>query len=451
VDNFYLVVFTESGETTFLEMIANPFKPFTPEAWGLIVAGMLLAAGSMAIIDFHDDEDFPYEASSYLWRIGKAFYIGMFSLMSGASTFRSSSLASKVLSLGFQLFLVIVMASYTANLASLLVVANVKTGVESLQDAIDAGYTVCVPVAIQVSMAQVYPNLKTYVFPGSTTDYARHMWAKKCDAAVIHLKRIDQAHRLEIQDKDCADVASGKYTEEEAPCAVRDDCQLTRVGDPVMVMPVAFPIRPDDSATLTALSWAVTDASNAGKWDAAKANNGHLIPPSRCEKASVEAASIDWDGFGGTSFFLAVTVALALTMHFALGAKAAPASKSDNMPASDAPKVKDVTPEPLTGPVAEEEVASAPKLPASPPPTTNPKLAVAGEQGVSREGDLKEILRRLDDMQGPTILRRLDELQASIESKTATPDRAADAGLAFADSRDSTEGWGGFLAGFAQK
>eukprot|EP00961_Rhodomonas_salina_P279514 3775761-Rhodomonas_salina.1 len=443
VDNFYLVVFEKNGETTFIEMLANPFKPFTPAAWGLIVAGIVTAAGAMLIIDYEDEEQYPYESSSFVWRIGKAFYIGMFSLMAGESNFTTSSLPSKVLSLGFQLFLVIVMASYTANLASLLVVANVATGVNSIQGAIDAGYTVCIPVAANQSITQVYPSLKTYVFGGSTTDYARHMWAKKCDAAIIHLKRIDEAHRLTIQEADCKAVADGKFTEEESPCVGRDDCLLARVGDPVVVMPVAFPIRPDDPAMLTAMSWAVTDASNAGKWDAAVKNNAQLVPPSRCIKTAVNSASIDWDGFGGTSFFMAITIVVALGMHFGMAAARMRAAKSSG------------TSEELE---LEELDQEAVKLNGAPIHETD-----AGKDG-SGDGDLKAILRRLDEIQTPNILRRLDELQASIEGKTAKPGHPGNADLVFnkgtashanggtdSNSDGSGPSWLPFLSGLTGK
>ena len=65
-------------------------EPFTLEAWGLIVAGVFVAAMTMLIIDYPDMDDYPYDHDSnkvalYLWRIGKAFYIGMFSLMTGSS------------------------------------------------------------------------------------------------------------------------------------------------------------------------------------------------------------------------------------------------------------------------------------------------------------------------------------------------------------------------------
>lgn len=202
-DNFYLVVFEEGGSTSFAAMLQNPFQPFSGAAWGMICAAVVVSASAMAIVDFQDQEEFPYEDESFILRGGKAMYLGFLSLMGGASAYRAGSLPSKIITLGFQLFLVIVMASYTANLASLLVVKNVQTGVNSIYDAIEVGLVVCVPEAVKRTVLLNYPALKTHVFGGSTTDFARLMHAGKCDAAVIHSKRIEQLHAGAIRDIDC--------------------------------------------------------------------------------------------------------------------------------------------------------------------------------------------------------------------------------------------------------
>lgn len=298
------------------------YLDFAATRWAIIAAAVVVSATAMAIVDFHDDEEFPYEHKSILARAGKALYLGFGSLMSGGSMFSASSMSAKIVTLGFQLFLVITMASYTANLASILVVANVKSGVNGIDDAIDMGLVVCVPAAVERTVVLNYPSLKTYIFGGSTTDFARLMHAGLCDATIIHQKRIDQLHSGEIHDIDCKAVADGDLTEEEGMCvngkggAPRDDCSMLRVGDSIFNVPVAFPIRPGDTNLLTALSWALTDAQRSGEWEAATVSNAALFPQSRCSSAAVSSAQLGWDAFAGASFFALAAAVLAVTLHF---------------------------------------------------------------------------------------------------------------------------------------
>jgi hypothetical protein len=245
-------------------------------------------------------------------------------------------------------------------------------------------------------------------------------------------------------------VADGKYTEEEAPCIGRDDCLLTRVGDPVIVMPVAFPIRPDDPDTMTAMSWAVTDASNAGKWDAAVRNNADLIPPSRCVQTAVSSDSIDWDGFGGTSFFLAVTVVLALGIRFGMVAASTVGQKKKTAGQQKEKKVK-------FGVDDEVETVKADSDGSLPSAQNVPPRAVPPSRPSPREdddGNLKAILKDLDEMQGPTIWKRLDELQASIESIPAMQGSSSQPGRSPESKADvvfvtgaKTNDWLPFLSG----
>eukprot|EP00961_Rhodomonas_salina_P103723 1395120-Rhodomonas_salina.1 len=139
-------------------------------------------------------------------------------------------------------------------------------------------------------MHQLHPMAKYFVYSGSTMNFARHMHGGRCDAAVIHDKRIGDLHAGEIRDKDCADVRAGIATEREAHCETgrgghgRNDCDLIRVGEMVMAIPVAFPIK-SDWELVQSLSWAVTQARNSGQWEVAVKANEHLQTEPQCSTA----------------------------------------------------------------------------------------------------------------------------------------------------------------------
>ena len=66
-------------------------------------------------------------------------------MISAGPVFNPSSAASRVTNLGVSLFTLIALASYTANLASILVMENSGFVIASIENAILARHSICVP------------------------------------------------------------------------------------------------------------------------------------------------------------------------------------------------------------------------------------------------------------------------------------------------------------------
>jgi len=76
----------------------------------------------------------------------------------------------------FQLFVLVVVASYKAKLASILILNNLGTGISSVEEALNSGYTICVAAAIEPTIRLNYPTTRTgnfLAYTGSSGDFAR--------------------------------------------------------------------------------------------------------------------------------------------------------------------------------------------------------------------------------------------------------------------------------------
>ena len=71
-------------------------------------------------------------------------------------------------SAGFGWFVLIVIATYTANLAAILFDSQANVGgIASIQDVIDQGQTVCVPGPMASEFQARFPRVKTKVVSGT--------------------------------------------------------------------------------------------------------------------------------------------------------------------------------------------------------------------------------------------------------------------------------------------
>jgi len=152
----------------------------------------------------------------------------------------------------------VVLASYTANLASILVGQQSISDIPSIEIAIRSNMRICVAEARTRSLQDNYPNAR--LVPTGTNENPRFMHRGRCGAAVMSQSEIDKMQAGQSKDKDCADLASGLLSEEESACNIgfdgepRDDCKLVRVGGIVQSVPIGFPI---SKLLADSMKWAV--------------------------------------------------------------------------------------------------------------------------------------------------------------------------------------------------
>lgn len=163
-DDFYTVVPSDEGPVSWLGLIKRPFMPLTWSAWigyAATICWVLMVYLWVEILPRWKASDVPANLSGRndfngRWsllhtakRIAISFYIQLQLAAHGLSIlgdqlFQPVTYGGKIVSISVQLFIVTMVASYTANLAAVLS-SGAKHRFESLDDAIAAKVPICIP------------------------------------------------------------------------------------------------------------------------------------------------------------------------------------------------------------------------------------------------------------------------------------------------------------------
>lgn len=179
-NNIYLVVREESANAMLLSKLFKTFAPFVPSLW-LLIALACLAVGFM------------------MWWVGEVgpmpLWSGMF-FATGISIMRvgnggiekSKTRMGKIFLVGFGIFTMQVLATYTANLTSLLVLDSSGLEVSSIEEAAAKDKRVCVPSMLLGSLNGAFPAYKDIFveITGTLEGPIEGMDIGKCDAAVSY-------------------------------------------------------------------------------------------------------------------------------------------------------------------------------------------------------------------------------------------------------------------------
>ncbi|CAE7767105.1 GLR3.2 [Symbiodinium necroappetens] len=292
-DYFYLVVPTTLQDASFSERLLRPFLPFTLEAWAVLAA--FLCGMSLLLYFLHYFEQGqgcpgPVRGFSEVPELGKTCFNVWHDFLLGQSTVETErSPALKLLSLGFSFFVLVTLASYTASLASMLVTQKQAVSpISNIQDAIDLEVPICLVSQLVPTFTQVYPRAIFVNIGSGMEDGARNIYSGNCGAMILSQDLIDRLHAGLVQENDCADLAAGSITEEEAHCRTdskgnpRNDCKFDRVGDILWAIPVAFPL---SQRALRSLSYSLTTGLARGMLQDAIRANEFAFPAPNCDKA----------------------------------------------------------------------------------------------------------------------------------------------------------------------
>eukprot|EP00435_Cladocopium_sp_Y103_P066527 s344_g28.t1 len=226
----------------------------------------------------------------------------------------------KFLHLSFAFFILVALASYTASLASMLVIQRDSAG---------ADYRICAPSALAFTFESVFG--KVFVPHADYMAGPRNFYAGNCEGMVLSQDLIDQLYAGQIRDKDCAEVASGRtlaeiamgdlwvlvlprsITDEEGRCHTdhrgnpRVDCHLVKAGDLVWSIPLSFPIR---NKIAHPVSWAFIKSQTGGAMARHIEANQHAFPTSKCvaeDRTEEEGLNLgDLSGMIFISLFIAI-------------------------------------------------------------------------------------------------------------------------------------------------
>ena len=269
-DHFYLVVPKKMEVVTIWSLLQKPFQPFTADGWLGVAAVLIGMAVLHWLLELSEEGMEGNWRSQCSWSLALAlrFQFTMWHdfFQGGSSLEIKKGAAYKFFSLAFSFFLLVTLASYTASLASMLVVRHQAVGtISSIEHAVSQQARVCIPSVLLQTFRNVYPHAIFVTIDGMEFG-ARSMHAGRCEALVLSEYYIDMMHADKIRQKDCHDVENG-VPEEVARCEAdfrgnkRDDCNLLRVGGLLWSVPLSFPV---SDKIAHSMGWAVTTTLSAG-------------------------------------------------------------------------------------------------------------------------------------------------------------------------------------------
>eukprot|EP00403_Amphidinium_massartii_P026122 CAMPEP_0178405998 /NCGR_PEP_ID=MMETSP0689_2-20121128/18687_1 /TAXON_ID=160604 /ORGANISM="Amphidinium massartii, Strain CS-259" /LENGTH=551 /DNA_ID=CAMNT_0020027029 /DNA_START=171 /DNA_END=1822 /DNA_ORIENTATION=- len=232
-----LVTAAKIEDPSFSDKLQAAFKPFTNELWLCVIGCIILLSVAMVLQEHGKDDlkDVP------CWKMPLlGIFKGFESLFGGASTFHAHTCGGRITQLGLGFFILLIIASYTANLASLLVVsAGVSTEIASMSDAVKQGAKVCGDSNMLSKLQSMFPEAHR---AGTFVSVANRSAAlieigTSCDAAAVRLQDLQNQH------------STGKF------------CNIIRVGDPLLYLGDGVPA---SARIYRSLQWAFTDSSNGG-------------------------------------------------------------------------------------------------------------------------------------------------------------------------------------------
>ncbi|CAJ1420381.1 unnamed protein product, partial [Effrenium voratum] len=205
-DYFYLVVPTKVEEVTFWTRLVRPFSPFAAEAW-LGIAAFLL--GMSFILWIMQIRMQPECCSGGVREVGTEFGRSCFTIWHDFLLGQSSAPVERgpgvrLVSFGFAFFVLVTLASYTASLASLLVVQRSAVGtIANIDEAIERQVKICVPGVLYDTFQNVFPRAK-WVNAGLLEHLPRQLYSGTCQAIIASQDTVDNMHAGKIEELDCA-------------------------------------------------------------------------------------------------------------------------------------------------------------------------------------------------------------------------------------------------------
>jgi hypothetical protein len=177
-DDFYVfapIVEDSNVVDSFGEMLQRPWMPFSSSLWCCFFAFIVFASFVTFLTDTVFDvgdifepgrEDGDFQNPTKIGRYFRALQLNVLGYVTCGPQNNPSSVPGRLAAIGFGWFLLILMSSYTANLASILVA---KTGggnsITSIGDAITKKARICTVAPILLELQVLYPSalLKSYV------------------------------------------------------------------------------------------------------------------------------------------------------------------------------------------------------------------------------------------------------------------------------------------------
>lgn len=335
----YLMGRTRVDESVW-DLMQKPFRPFTLPLWVTLLLVMILvgcamgtvehtfklpaapaklravrlsgdgsmsitAVGSMmstesAMRQVYNIGSYLKALGAYLRTLAVAIYISTIGHLANGHSYRPHTGAGKIISAGYGFFLLVCMASYTAN-STVFLFEDKRTGdFTDIKDAIEKGVKICIPAKLFEDMlTSRYPNIRKV---WRTEEYWRNLGRKDVFDSFIK--------------GDCAAFVESEFKLQHKH-GIGKLCDVETVGRPIHSYGWGYPIR---KAVLPHLSWGILESEMKGGFvDVEK-----MFPPpqSTCEAAELvessgnsegDATRLDTRHLLGTVLIVALTIVLGVT------------------------------------------------------------------------------------------------------------------------------------------
>eukprot|EP00931_Biecheleriopsis_adriatica_P111180 TRINITY_DN8552_c0_g5_i1.p1 TRINITY_DN8552_c0_g5~~TRINITY_DN8552_c0_g5_i1.p1 ORF type:complete len:519 (-),score=66.04 TRINITY_DN8552_c0_g5_i1:107-1663(-) len=313
-----LVGQVRSRGASVLETLFSFSRPFTARLWLAIFVTFIFVAFVYATIETKEylleskeyvicgvteAETYSVAENTYWRNLAQSLYLTVASFTSGG-IFRPHTAAGKTFVLTWTFTVLVLVSSYTANMASMIVISRSKeAAVTSVEDAIDRGLPVC------VYHGGAFDNFMTRTYPSLHIRYPE-VWSYENVRNGVCAAMVKDRMSFQI------DKGLKKYNQ---------DCDLDFIGQPLLDVHGGFVAQSDSGAgvpgeneafctdlLLDVINTALHDMSNDGWLLKTKEMWIRSVQDMRCGKESAlqESSALDFKHFSGL-FILQVSTALA--------------------------------------------------------------------------------------------------------------------------------------------
>ena len=188
-DLFYLYVPANGDEDIpFSEILANPFRPFHRDVWLLIVAFLFFTAFCYLLLEFHNSDDF-VDHDNIVSKFYHSSYQAFQSYASASSIHAPKKKSTKMLLVGFGFFVLVMVSSYTAELASFFIRDDAGVAIDSFEAGLASGYKICGYTAVRTDFLDTYPTAESaYVEVGTGGEAVEKLAAGECDMVMLAIE-----------------------------------------------------------------------------------------------------------------------------------------------------------------------------------------------------------------------------------------------------------------------
>uniref|UniRef100_A0A0G4GZX1 Ionotropic glutamate receptor C-terminal domain-containing protein n=1 Tax=Chromera velia CCMP2878 TaxID=1169474 RepID=A0A0G4GZX1_9ALVE len=286
------------------ESVTNAFRPFTFTVW-LAVLGMTVVSSFLYLfLEYSmNDEDFEQKQTKrnlLLRNPCRAMYLTWRSLFSASAEHSPVGFAGRLMTLGFGFFVLVILSSYTANLASILTTQRTSGRVNSITDIEENRLTLCVQSATISTFAALYPRVKTTTGVG---------WVK-----LLEMYDNNECQAILFSDRAFDELQYGAWGDTR--------CNMIKVGEPLFGYSLSQPISPDSAmdGLDRAISCHIVKKKLNGRLKELKerhaGNNNCALTD---EDLPAEEDQLDLIDLGGTFVLTAVIYLAAILIKFCQG------------------------------------------------------------------------------------------------------------------------------------